>query len=289
MVQRDVLETITPRRAALVVPASSERMLAKARSLAVDELVLDLEDGVAPADKHRARELAGAWLSAAEDRAAGTVAVRVNGADTPDFAQDLEALRAWPAAADSVVLPKAESVAALDRLPEDVPVQLLIESARGLLAAQELCGLPSVCAVILGYADLCASLGRPTTEIADPTAWASAQDHLVTCARAAGIQAIDGPVLALDDASLPARAAAWGRRRGFDGKWVIHPGHVKAVTAAFTPSPDEVAAAAALLDSLAAAEAAGSGAARHDGMMIDEALRRSAQQTLARAGRTRDA
>jgi citrate lyase subunit beta/citryl-CoA lyase len=262
-------------------------MLAKARSLAVDELVLDLEDGVAPADRPRARELAGAWLSAADDRAAGTVAVRVNGVDTPDFAQDLEALRAWPAAPDSLVLPKAESVAALDRLPEGVRVQLLIESARGLLGAQELCDQPSVCAVILGYADLCASLGRPATEIADPSAWSAAQDHVVTCARAAGVQAIDGPVLALDDASLPGRAASWGRRRGFDGKWVIHPGHIDAVTAAFTPTSEEVAAASALLDELAAAEATGSGAARHDGMMIDEALRRSALQTLARAGRAR--
>jgi citrate lyase subunit beta/citryl-CoA lyase len=73
------------------VPASSERFLAKARELAADEVMLDLEDSVAPAAKDTARDLAvGALKAGGWD--GRLVAVRINGASTPWAYKDVIAV-----------------------------------------------------------------------------------------------------------------------------------------------------------------------------------------------------
>jgi citrate lyase subunit beta/citryl-CoA lyase len=265
-------------------------MLQKARDLDVDELVFDLEDAVAPGDKARARALLVPALSASFR--AERVSVRVNAMTSPWFFEDLVAVSGAERPPDAIVLPKVEDAAELrlaahllaDRAPS-IRLQALIETARGLRDAATICAAtPALDAVVLGYADLCASLGRPGAQLDEPEAWTHAQDLVVLHARAAEIQAIDGPFLRLDDEGALLAAARWARGRGFDGKWVIHPGHVAAVTGAFSPDAEELARARSLLEQLAAAEGQGSGAALHGGAMIDEALRKAALHTLARAG-----
>jgi citrate lyase beta subunit len=276
-----------PRRAVLVVPGGSARMLEKAVALDADELVFDLEDAVAPAAKVAARAAVAAALPA--PHRARRLSVRVNAVGSPWLAGDLQVLVAADRSPDTIVVPKVESASDLRRVADalegsGIRLQALIESARGLRDLGEICAAtPMLEALILGYADLCASLDRPRAAIADFTAWGYAQDCVVMQARAAGLQAVDGPLLALDDDERLTAAATWARGRGFDGKWVIHPKHVDAVTDAFTPSSDELAAARALLHELEEAERSGAGAARHGGMMIDEALRKSALGTIARA------
>jgi citrate lyase beta subunit len=262
-------------------------MLEKAVALEVDEIVFDLEDAVAPAAKESARAAVAAALST--PHRARRLSVRVNAVGSPWLAGDLQAMAAAEQRPDTIVVPKVESAADL-RVVVDlvgdsgIPLQALIESARGLRDLGEIStATPLLEALILGYADLCASLGRPRSQMADPSAWTHAQDRVVMHARAAGLQAVDGPLLALDDDAALAASAQWARARGFDGKWAIHPRHVEPVTEAFTPGADELAAAHALLRELEEAERSGAGAARHRGMMIDEALRKSALSTIARA------
>jgi citrate lyase subunit beta / citryl-CoA lyase len=278
------------RRSSLSVPGSSERMLAKTAALEMDEIVVDLEDSVAPDAKEQARQLVGGFL-ATERTFAAAVAVRINPLSGQWGERDvIELVEHVGPRIGSLVIPKVESaedVLAVDRLlgsvgepAGEVGLQALVETAGGLLRAGEIAAASlRLEGLILGYADLAASLGRAPGP-APPERWSHAQETLLVAARAAGIQAIDGPYLEVrDDAGLRLRAEH-ARALGFDGKWAVHPRQLGIINAAFTPVDEEFARARAILDALAGAE--GRGAVELDGEMIDEASRKLALQVIAR-------
>jgi len=290
------VRSVTRRRAILVVPAAPAAKLEKGRSLEADEVVIDLEDAVVPAAKDEAREAVVAAL--AEDFAAPSVAVRVNGIGTPWCHLDLAAVAGSAREHVTAVLPKVESAGDLafaDRLlagaeaaaGRDTPVRLLalIETAAGLQAVGGLARSSArLDGLILGYADLAASLGLPGGERVGPDHWRFAQDALLVAARAAGIQAIDGPHLAIRDDDPFRAAVAHARALGYDGKWAIHPAQLEALREAFTPTGEEVAEARATLAALERAAADGAGAVAAGDRMLDEALAVSARRVLAQAG-----
>ncbi len=269
----------------LVVPGSSARMLEKARSLAVTEIVLDLEDAVVPRRKTEALEMSLAALERGFQ--ARRVAVRVNPAGSPWHVCELSALAQARVRPESIVLPKAcdpqELLGVVGRLV-GMPIQVLVESALGVQRVAELCAVPQVEAVILGYADLAVSLGRSPEGAADLDLWLGVQDRVLVAARAAGVRAVDGPFLLIDDEAGLRASATRAARLGFDGKWVIHPAQIAAVVDAFTPSPASVAEARKVVKTLSQAKQAGAGAALLGGAMIDEPVRLAALRTLALAG-----
>lgn len=284
-----------PRRSCLSVPGSSERMLVKARTLPADEVVIDLEDAVAPAQKDEARETT---VAALRDNGwqARSIAVRVNGTDTPWFERDVRELteRAGEALG-SIVVPKVESAADLEPLErmlessagreEPLGVQALIETAAGLARVNEIAAaIPRLEALIIGYADLAASLGRPPSVRHDPERWGFALDTVLVAARASGIQAIDGPHLQIDDLDGLSAAAGRARELGYDGKWALHPSQIGPINDVFSPTEKELARARAILEALEQAEGgARAGAALLDGEMVDAATRKLALNVLARA------
>jgi citrate lyase subunit beta / citryl-CoA lyase len=284
---------MSARRSCLSVPGSSERMLAKAGSLPADEIVIDLEDSVTAAAKAEARDLVCRVL--AEGRlGGGLLAVRVNAIDSAWWRDDVAALadRAG-SAVDSLVVPKVERAEdvleverALERHGASMGIQALVETAVGLMRLSEIAtASPRLGSLILGYADLAASLGRADPEAA-PERWLYAQDALLVAARAAGIEAIDGPYLALADEPGLRGWAEHVRDLGYDGKWAIHPSQLATINDTFTPGNDEVQRAKAILAALSRAESAGEGgAAQLDGKMIDEASRKQAEKVVARAAR----
>ncbi|MCD6726698.1 MAG: aldolase/citrate lyase family protein [Solirubrobacteraceae bacterium] len=139
-------------------------------------------------------------------------------------------------------------------------------------------------ALIIGHADLAASLGRSGAGSADLDAWRPAQEAVLLAARANGLQAIDGPYLGVAVDERFVQAAARARDAGFDGKWAIHPSQVATLNELFTPSEAELEHARAVVSALAEAERSGGrGAVALDGEMLDEAVRASALRTLARA------
>lgn len=278
------------RRSALSVPGSSERMLAKAPGLAADELVIDLEDAVAAAAKAEARGLVADALAGDGPSFPAAVAVRVNSLAGPWGERDVVELaeRVGPVI-DSLVIPKVQSagdVIAVERLlgrvgepAAGVRLQALVETAAGLLRAGEIAdSSPRLDALIIGYADLGASLGRAPSDA--PERWLYAQETVLVAARAAGLQAIDGPYLEIRDDEGLRRRAEHVRALGFDGKWAVHPGQLAIINATFTPLPEELARAEAILAALADAD--GRGALEFDGEMIDEASRKLAQNVVAR-------
>jgi citrate lyase subunit beta/citryl-CoA lyase len=285
------------RRCCLCVPASSLHLLVKAARFDADELVLDLEDAVAPDAKDQARA---AVVQAMGSRtlAGRQVSVRVNAPGTPWCHADVIAV-AQLEAVGSIVIPKVESagdLAFVDRLLDGVEAavdrttplaaQALIETSGALVRLVEIAGASGrLVSLILGYADLAASLGRTRAGVSDLDGWRPAQEAVLAAARAHGLQAIDGPHLGVrvDEAFLheTRRAAA----AGFDGKWAIHPAQLPALAAAFSPSAEDVAQSRAVIEALARAELEdGRGAVALNGQMLDEALRASAARTLRRAG-----
>ncbi|HEU4702733.1 MAG TPA: CoA ester lyase [Conexibacter sp.] len=286
----DPAPAATRRRSCLSVPGSAPAMLAKAAARGADEVVIDLEDAVAPAAKDDARAAVVEALRSL-DWGGVAVAVRVNARDTPWCEADLAALAAAPGPLRSIVLPKverADDVAFAERLLGDggPRLQALIETAAGVARAQEIAAASArLETLIVGYADLAASLGRTAAGAADPAAWDAIRELVLLAARAHGLQAIDGPYLGLRPDEAFAAAARRARDQGYDGKWAIHPAQVEPLNELFTPGEDEVAHARAVVAALATAQRdAGQGAVALDGQMLDEPVRLAALRVLARAG-----
>lgn len=275
------------RRSVLVVPGSDRRKIDKALQLKVDQVVLDLEDAVTPAAKDVARALVVEVLAAGGPVDGPSLAVRINSIDSPWASDDLAALSAAGPNLASVVVPKTQS-------PEDLTIaaeglgahaatlQALIETPTGLTHLDDIVGATDrLDALIIGYADLAAALGRQRN--LPPNRWSAVQDRVLIAARSAGIAAIDGPHLGIaDDAEFQA-ASRWTRELGFDGKWVIHPAQVNAAMREFTPTPEAVEQARQILDALDDAAARGAGAAALNGQMLDEAIAVSARRVVAQA------
>lgn len=294
------MQPTTPRRACLVVPASSERKLLKAQALAVDEIVIDLEDALVPERKNAdtratvASALREAWL-------APTRAVRVNALGTPWFDQDVRDIvsLAGPALT-AIVLPKVESAAAVQHLDQmlsklephghRVAIEAQIESARGLVRVEEIAASSTrLDALVFGPADFASSLGIPTLGIgtmADDYSgdqWAYPRSRIAVAAHANDLVPIDGPYGAYKDIDGLRESARRARILGFAGKWAIHPDQVGPCRTAFSPSPTEVAEARRILGALDAAAQHGDGATSINGSMLDEASRRLAESVLERA------
>ena len=294
------------------VPASSERFLAKARDLPVDEVMLDLEDSVAPAAKSAARDLAVAALQAG-GFGRKLVAVRVNGATTPWAYRDVIAVvEGAPGAVDSLILPKVSSPAAvvwLDVLLSQVEqatgqpagrigIEAQIEDAAGLAAVEAIAAAsPRLVSLVFGPADFMASVGmRSLTVGGRPEGYEFDPHHytlmrILVAAKANGLQAIDGPYAKIADTDGLRAVAASAAALGFDGKWVLHPGQVGVVNEVFTPAPEDYARAVRILDAYQqATETDRRGAVMLDGEMIDEASRKMALMIAAKgaaAGRSR--
>jgi citrate lyase subunit beta/citryl-CoA lyase len=245
-------------------------MLAKAAGLGADEVVVDLEDGVAVAEKEAAR----ANLASASAR--GTLAVRINGVRTAWWRDDLAAA----AHADVIVVPKVESAdevaAVAELLPAGVGLEVQIETARGLVEVERIAAVGAPLeALVFGPGDFAASIGVPVLTIgAGASEYALAR--IAVAARAFGLQPIDGPYAVLGDRAGLLAGAERALAHGYDGKWVVHPDQIEPVNEAFTPSPEEVERARGIL-------AAADGASRLGGDMVDAATKRLAEGVLARS------
>jgi citrate lyase subunit beta/citryl-CoA lyase len=258
-------------RSILFLPASNPRAIEKARTLAADMIVLDLEDSVREEDKEAARE---AVVAATREGFGGRVtAIRVNPAGTPHYGDDVVAVR--HAAPDYVVLAKAESAKQVTDSAWLTQKQVLamIETPRAVIDAAAIA--PAAGALIVGTNDLAATLGLSTA--AGRGGFVFALQRAVLAARAAGVAVFDGVYNRLEaDEGLIAECAE-GRAWGFDGKSVIHPNQIETVNRIFGPTADEIEAAQRLI------EAASGGAERHEGRMIEEMHVRQAQALLAKA------
>lgn len=260
-------------RSLLFLPASNPRAIEKARGLDADMIVLDCEDAVKPEDKEAARAAAIEAVRAGFD--GKMAAIRMNGIGTPWFEEDLAALKDSRAAC--VVLPKAETAQQMAEVSEQLgkPLLAMIETAAGVINAAAIA--PHSFGLIAGTNDLAADLQLP------PRAGRAPLMHslqmIMLAARAAKIAAFDGVYNSLEDDAGLARQCEEGRSLGFDGKSLIHPNQIAIANRIFQAGAEEIAAAERLI------AAAGGGAERFEGKMIESLHVDQARALLAKARR----
>ena len=257
-------------------------MLAKLAALTADAVVLDLEDGVAPADKASARE---AVRAAGPREGWPPWMVRVNAPATPWHEADLAL--AETLGAPRVVLPKAEepeSLVAVARRCEawGAGVGLMVETARGVGRLRELAGAhPAIDLLIYGSADLRLSMAaRPGTD----RAWEQhALGEILLAARMHGCVAIDSVYFRFRDDEGLRREAALARELGFDGKSCIHPDQIPTIHSVFSSTPEELAWASQVRRVWFEQEGDRTGVVVMDGEMIEALHLRLADRIAARA------
>lgn len=271
-----------PYRSVLYIPGSKDRALDKARGLAVDAIIFDLEDAVAPDAKEGARDTLKAALAEGGYGNRAKI-VRINGLDTQWGEGDVAALR--DADADAFLLPKVNSAADVqalaDLLGNDTPIWAMIETPLGVLNALEIAAHPQLQGFVAGTNDLAKELNCRYR--ADRLPMQMALQTMLLAARAHGVVAVDGVYNQFkDDEGLKAECEQ-GRDLGFDGKTLIHPAQVAVTNAAFAPSEAEVDLAQRQIAAFEESEAAGQGVAVVDGKIVENLHVETAKKTLAKA------
>jgi citrate lyase subunit beta/citryl-CoA lyase len=281
---------IRPRRSLLFMPGSNPRALEKARSVAADGIILDLEDAVAPDAKASARDAIAATL---EQGGFGKreVIIRINALDSPWWIDDVAmAGRAKP---DGILVPKISSVedlaAVADRLGDigadmSIKVWAMIETSRAILHAEELAAASKdsenrLAGFVFGPNDI----ARETRIRMLPgrAAMLPMITHCVLAARLYGLEILDGPYSDFSDEAGFAAEATQGRDIGFDGKTLIHPKQIEACNRIFTPPGDEVAQARRIIAAFEQPENASRGAIQLDGKMVERLHAEMAKRTIA--------
>ncbi len=275
--------TIRPRRSALFLPASNPRAIAKARGLAADVIILDLEDAVAPEAKVAAR--AAAVAAAREGFGAREVVIRVNALDTEWGVDDLAACAD---AADAVLVPKvtgAEDIARHDAyLTGETRLWAMIETCLAVSHLQPIADRAldtRLTALVVGANDLALEMrARPGP---DRAGLLPVLSLTVAAARSRGLAVLDAVCNDYSDLARVAAECSQGRMLGFDGKSLIHPAQIGPANAAFGPDAAEIARAEAVVAAFADPAHAGRGAISLDGRMVERLHLAEAERTLALA------
>ena len=275
-----------PRRSMLYMPGSKPRALDKARGLAADALILDLEDAVPPAEKEAARGMVAEALRTG-GYGARELIVRINGLDTDWGRDDLAMVAA--SAADAILIPKVETrkmvqdVAALldaNGARADLAIWAMMETPLGVLNAVEIAqSHPRIAGFVMGTNDLVKEL--QATHVPGRAPVATSLSLCLLAARAAGLACIDGVYNAFkDDDGLRAECDD-GRSRGFDGKTLIHPAQLAIANECFGPTAEALDIAREQLAAFEAVEAAGQGVAVVNGRIVENLHVETAKRLIA--------
>lgn len=264
--------TARPRRSCLYMPGSNAKALEKAKTLAADVLIFDLEDSVAPEAKVAAREAVVAAVKAG-GYGKREIVVRVNALSTPWGPEDMAAVA--HANPDGVLVPKIQGAGdvwfAHEGLGASGPaLWMMIETPRAILDIAHIgSGTTGVRdgVFVMGLNDLAketrARLGG------DRAPFHAAMSLAVTAARIYGLTVIDGVFNDIADAAGFEAECRQGLAFGFDGKTLIHPSQIDVCNSVFAPGAEEVTRARAVIEAFALPENAGKGVIKVDGRMTE--------------------
>ncbi len=267
-----------PYRSVLYLPGSRQRVLEKAKTLAADALIFDLEDAVSPNDKPAARDLVAEMV-----RSGGygprKVLIRINGLDSQWGADDLEtAIEAEP---DGILIPKVDRSADLieiaAKLRGKTQLWAMMETPLGILNTAEIAQTPKLAGLVMGTNDLVKDLFASHT--ADRVAVMTSLSLCLLAARAYGLICVDGVYNAFKDLTGLETECQQGRDMGFDGKTLIHPMQLEAANRIFAPSPADLVLAERYIVAFDAAK----GVAVVDGKIVENLHVENARRLLAKS------
>lgn len=268
-----------PRRCLLFVPGSRPERYAKAVATGADQVCIDLEDAVAPADKESARASLFAFLAETQD-SRSEIGLRINPLSTELGQSDLQALAASGLNPAFVMLPKVETVAELQQADAalagiDTAFIAQIETPKGLLDARALAtAIPRLQALMFGGFDYIVALrGR--------AGWDSffhPRVQLATIAAEAGVGCLDVPFLDIKDEAGLVNETDRVIDLGFTAKAAIHPAQVDPIQSRYLPTAGEYERAQRVIAALAAS---GGEAIQLDGKLVDRPIEIAAERAIA--------
>ena len=276
---------LRPRRSVLYMPAANERALEKAKSIACDAIIFDLEDAVAPDAKVTARDQAVAAVGSGE-YGSRELTIRCNGLDTEWGPDDLAAVATSGAAA--VVVPKVSGARHLETVsnrldeagaPTELTIWPMIETPAAVFAAREIAGFHRASVMVIGTNDLARELRAALVPGRHPLLLHLATALLAT--REAGKVIVDGVYNDVEDADGFAAECRQGHEMGFDGKTLIHPSQVEPANAVWSPTDDEIDFSRRVIAAFEEAAADGRGVVTVDGRMIEHLHVENALRILA--------
>jgi citrate lyase subunit beta/citryl-CoA lyase len=291
------------RRSELALPACNDHMFDKGVTCGADLVFLDLEDATPVGLKVESRAKAIHALTQL-DWGRTARAVRINGLDTEWCHDDIiEILTHAGDHLDTIVIPKAKTardvwwvdvlltqLEAKLGLDKTIRLEVLIEEVEGLANAEDIVrASPRLDAVIFGVGDFSLSQGARVDTNFDPLGeypgdfWVYARNKIMVAARIAGIDAIDSPYPDYRNLEGYERDARRSSLMGYTGKWAIHPDQVPIANEVYAPTTDEIARAERNVAAYREAEAKGRGAVGVEGVLVDAAHVKMAEETLARA------
>jgi len=290
-------------RSWMFVPGDRQKMIDKALALSVDAILLDIEDGVAPAAKETARK----QIAESLDRIAAqqkdnpsfhTPAryVRINAVGHERMLADVE--HVIRPSLEGLAVPKVETpehVKTVEKILDErepkmgmprggVRLLLALESPRGLFNAYAIASSsPRVIGLMFGAEDFSRELNLPLRREGEATDLIYARSAMVTAAAAAHVQSVDGVWPNFQDIEGLRKFALQSRRLGFSGMSLIHPSQIDEVNAAFTPTAEEVDYCRRVVQAFDDARARGEGAIAFGGQLLDMPIVDRARQTIALA------
>ena len=291
------------RRSELSTPGSNESMLVRAAASSADLVFLDLEDSVAPSEKVAARSKVVNALKTL-DWTGKTRAIRINNLETQWAYEDIiHVVEEAGEFLDIIIVPKvysAEDVRWVDTLltqiekkrgwEKRIGLEVLIEEVKAMINVDTIAtASPRMEALIFGPGDYSASQGVRSDAIGGVSddypgdVWHYARQRVIVAARAAGIEAIDGPFPVYRDLDGYLRECRKSNLLGFVGKWCIHPDQIATANEVYGPDPSRVARARLEIEAYEQAEREGKGAVQYEGRMIDAATVRALHNIVRRA------
>jgi citrate lyase subunit beta/citryl-CoA lyase len=278
-------------------------MIEKAAASSADLVFLDLEDSVAPNEKVASRQKVIAALKTL-DWGKKTRAVRINDLETEFAYQDIISIVEEAGDhLDIMIVPKVKSardvwwvdvllsqIEKRLRRPRRIGLEVLIEEVEAMLNVEEIARASTrLEAIIFGHIDYSASQGIDPALAGNDLdtypgdLWHYARQKVTIAARAAGIDAIDGPYLDFKNPGGYRRECIRAKASGMSGKWAIHPNQIEIASEVFSPTPQEVERARKLDALYSEAQARGLGAVSFEGKLIDVAVIRSARNIIQKA------
>jgi (3S)-malyl-CoA thioesterase len=269
-----------PYRSVLYIPGSNARAIEKSRGLAVDAIIFDLEDAVAPDTKVEARDTLRVEIAKGGFGPRRRI-IRINGLDTDWGADDLAACA--EIAPDAVLIPKVETPETIAKVREalrgcDATIWAMMETPKGILNAHAIAAAPGMEGFVMGTNDLAKELGSRTRG-----AMLTSLQMCMLAARAEGLICVDGVYNAFKDEDGLRVECDEGRDMGFDGKTLIHPAQVAVTNEVFGISDEALALARRQIEAFEAAEAEGKGVAVVDGKIVENLHIVTAKAILAKA------
>lgn len=280
--------TARPRRSVLYMPGSNTRALEKAKTLAADVLILDLEDAVNPESKDQGR------ANIADAVKAGgyggrELVIRINALDTDWGKADVAALSA--VGAHAILLPKVETAEMILDLeaamvaagaPDDLGIWAMVETPLAMLNIKEIAASsPRLTGFVMGTSDLAKDLHAHHTR--DRLPFITSLGLCLLASRAYGLAILDGVHLDLNDEEGFHHACTQGLELGFDGKTLIHPKQIATANTVFAPSEAEIAHSRTIIAAFEEAVKSGAGVVLVDGKLVENLHVENAKRLVALA------